>query len=62
MDRELLKILVRIGAISACSSFRSLCDISSGPEALFGLRPLRRPSTPLSVMVISGILLSFLGF
>ena len=53
---------VRIGAISTCSSFRSLGDISSGPEALFGLRPMRRPSTHLSFMVISGYLLTFLGF
>ena len=53
---------MRICAISACSSFMSLGDISSGPEALFGLRPLRGPSTRLSVMVISGILLTFLAF
>ena len=40
----------------------SLGEISSGPEALLGLRVFSRPSVPLMVIEISGICLIFWGF
>ncbi|XP_053403288.1 target of rapamycin complex 2 subunit MAPKAP1-like [Mercenaria mercenaria] len=45
-----------MGAISWCSSFRTLGESSSGPEALFGESPCRSLSTPSSVTEIMGML------
>ena len=43
------------------SSLRSLGEILSGPEALFGLR-FNSFSVPVTVIEISGVCLIFLGF
>ena len=56
-----LNIFVRIGAISWWSSLRSLGEISSGPEALFGFKLFKRFSVPLTVIEISGNSFMFLG-
>ena len=45
---------MREGAISVASSLSILGLISSGPEALLGLRPFSILRTPGSVMLISG--------
>ena len=55
IEASFLNIFVRNGAISWCSSLRSLGEISSGPEAFLGFRFFKRFFMPLIVIEISGI-------
>ena len=61
--REELKMTVRVGAISLWSSLRILDVRLSGPAAFLGLSFESCLDTPLTVIMISGIVgkLRFLG-